>query len=203
MNSQDKKQRIMKAAAAVFHQRRPHEVTLDEIARRADVGKGTIYLYFADKEDVIFQSAVAGFDEMCGLLRAIAEERVPFRERLMRACDRIVVFFRERRPLFRIVLSEGERAMENGATPLRQRWRERRRGMTEAVAAVIAEGIAAGEVRHDVPAEVLAEYLLSMLRARSWDLEDWPESQRSHVAVVDLFLNGARLAAPAAPHTVS
>ena len=193
----------MKAAAAVFKNRRLHEVTLDEIARHADVGKGTIYLYFTDKEDVIFQSATAGFDEMCGLLRAIAGEGAPFRERLMRACDQIVVFFRERRPLFRIILSEGERAMESGAAALRQRWRERRRHMTDAVAAVIAEGIAAGEVRNDLPAEILAEYLLSMLRARSWELEEWPESQRSHITVVDLFLNGARLPAAAAPRTAS
>ena len=191
----------MQAVAAVFKNRRLHEVTLEEIARRADIGKGTIYLYFADKEDLIFQSAVEGFDDMCGLIRAIAGEGAPFRERLMRACDRIVVFFRERRPLFRIVLSEGERAMEGDGAGLRQRWRERRRGMTDAVAAVIAEGIAAGEVRTDVPAGVLAEYLLSMLRARSWELEDWPESERSHVTVVDLFLNGARRPVAAAPET--
>jgi len=185
----------MKAVASVFRNRRLHDVTLDEIARHANVAKGTIYLYFEDKEDVIFQSAVTGFDEMCGLLRAIAEESVPFRERLLRACDRIVVFFRERRPLFRIVLSEGERAMESEGAGLRQRWRERRRVMTDAVATVLAEGMAAGEVRADIRPEILAEYLLSLLRTRSWDLEDWPESDRSHITVVDLFLNGVGLPA--------
>jgi len=193
--NQDKKQRIMQAAEQLFRTCRVHEVTLEAIAKEADVGKGTIYLYFADKEDVIFQAAVAGFDEMCRQLRESAEEGGTFRERLLRASDRIVAFFQARRPLFRIILSEGERAMESGNAGLRQRWRERRRTMTEAMAALIAQGIAAGEIRATLPAEVLAEYLLGLLRTRSWELEGWPEAQRSHVATIDLFLNGAGVAA--------
>jgi AcrR family transcriptional regulator len=187
----DKKQRIMHAAEQLFRTRRVDEVTLDEVARQADVAKGTIYLYFSDKEDVIFQAAVAGLEEMCGLLRRIGAEGGAFRERLMRTCDNIVAFFRDRRPLFRIILSEDERVMEGGGAGLRQRWRKRRKTMTEAVAAVIAQGMASGEIRSDIPAGILTEYLLSMLRARSWELEGWPESQRSHATVVDLFLNGA------------
>jgi AcrR family transcriptional regulator len=191
----DKKQRIMQAAEQLFRTRRVHEITLDEVARQADVGKGTIYLYFSDKEDLIFQAAVDGFDEMCRLLRPNAAGGGAFRERLMRTCENIVTFFQARRPLFRIVLSEGERAMESGGVGLRQRWRERRKTMTDAVAAVIAQGMASGEIRADIPAEILAEYLLGLLRTRSWELEGWPEAQRSHATVVDLFLNGAGLPA--------
>jgi AcrR family transcriptional regulator len=36
--NQDKKQRIMQAAEEVFRTRQFHEVTLDEVARVADVG---------------------------------------------------------------------------------------------------------------------------------------------------------------------
>ena len=183
----------MQAAEQLFRTRRVDEVTLDEIARQADVGKGTIYLYFSDKEDMIFQAAVTGLEEMCALLLRIAAEGGAFRDRLMRTCEAIVVFFQARRPLFRIILSEDERVKEGGGTGLRQRWRKRRATMTEAVAAVISQGMASGEVRADVPAGILAEYLLGMLRTRSWELESWPESQRSHATVVDLFLNGAGL----------
>ncbi len=190
----EKKQRIMQAAEQVFRTRRFHEATLDEIARQADVGKGTIYLYFADKEELVFQAAVVGFDEMCQLLRQNAAKDGSFRERLLAVCADIVSFFQARRPLFRIILSEGERDMETHGPGLRQRWRERRRVMTEAVAEIIAQGVTSGEVRADLPAEILSEYLLGMLRTRSWELEGWPDEQRSHVAVVDLFLNGAGVA---------
>jgi len=186
----------MQAAERLFGTRRVHEITLDEIAREADVGKGTLYLYFADKEDMIFQAAVSGFEDMC---RKVREGPVPgaaFRDTLLRTCETVAGFFQARRALFRIILSEGARGMEGGGG-LRQRWLDHRGLMTEAVAAIIAQGMASGEVRGDVPAGVLAEYLLGMLRTRSWELEGCPDEQRSIAVTVDLFLGGAGAAARA------
>jgi AcrR family transcriptional regulator len=199
----DKKQRIMQAAEQLFRTHRVHEVTLDEVARQAGVGKGTIYLYFTDKEDLIFQAAVAGFDGMCLLLRQNAAEGVAFRDALLRTGETISAFFQARRPLFRIILSEGERDMESGGFGLRQRWREHRKTMPEAVAAIVAQGMASEKIREDLPAEILAEYLLGMLRTRSWELEGWPEAQRSLAAVVDLFINGAGRRALLQSQTIS
>ena len=188
--SLDKKQRIMEAAVRLFRSLEFHEITLDEVAREADVGKGTIYLYFSDKDDLFFQTAVAGFDEMCERLKASATVGAPFRERLVTMCETISDFFRARRPLFRMILTEGERAL--GRRPsLRERWLERRKKMSAIVKDIVALGAASGDVRADVPAEILSEYLLGMLRTRSWELEDQPESLRTLGSVVDLFLNGA------------
>jgi AcrR family transcriptional regulator len=185
-----KRLRIMEAAVRLFRSRQFHELTLDEVAAEADVGKGTIYLYFSDKNDLFFQTAVAGFDEMCERLLASATEGACFRDRLVTACQTISDFFRERRPLFRMILSEGERALGRGAS-LRQRWLEHRKKMTAIVTEIVAQGVASGDVRADVPAEIMAEYLLGMLRTRSWELEDQPESRRTLDSVVEMFVNGA------------
>jgi AcrR family transcriptional regulator len=186
----DKKQRIMQAAEGLFRTRRLHEITLDEIAGRADVGKGTIYLYFSDKDDLFFQTAVAGYDEMCVLLRQNAGEGVAFRESLLRTGEAISTFFRRRRPLFQLILAQGEHALQCGGS-LRERWLERRKSMQEAVAAIIARGIESGDVHSKLPAAVLAEYFLGMLRTRAWELEDQAEALRSHASVVEMFLHGA------------
>jgi len=185
----DKKQRIMQAAEHLFRTRQFHEITLDEIAGRAGIGKGTIYLYFSDKDDLFFQTAVAGYDEMCELLRENAEEGVSFREGLLRTCETISTFFRQRRPLFRLILTEGEHAAQCGGS-LRKRWLERRESMREAVAAIVARGIASGDVHSMLSADVLAEYFLGMLRTRAWELEDQPKAQRSHASVVTMFVHG-------------
>jgi hypothetical protein len=71
--------------------------------------------------------------------------------------------------------------------------------MTEAVAAILSQGMASGDVRKDVPAEVLAEYLLGILRTRSWELQDRPEAERSLAGVADIFMNGAGPGARATP----
>lgn len=44
---------ILSAAIGLFSRRGLDAVTIDEIAAAADVGKGTIYNYFATKEDIV------------------------------------------------------------------------------------------------------------------------------------------------------
>ncbi len=184
----DKRLRIMQAAEALFSSRRFHEITLDAVAKRADVGKGTIYLYFSDKEDVFFQTALAGFDELCALLTNTPHDE-DFPKVLRQTCETISGFFRRRRPLFRIVHTEGDRAMGRGGS-LRQRWMNRRKELTAALAAIIARGVESGHVRADIPPHVLAEYFLGLLRTRAMDMEDTPESEKSLTALADLFTHG-------------
>jgi AcrR family transcriptional regulator len=188
--SSDKRLRIMQAAEKLFSTRQFHEISLEEVARVADVGKGTIYLYFSDKEDLFYQTAVSGYDDMCKILQNSAIERLSFRDILLRTCVTISDFFRRRRPLFRVILSERARALESGGG-LGQRWVKHRKSMREAVAAIIARGIESGEVQSGLPPEVLAEYLLGMIRTRAWELEDQPDAVRTDASIVELFIHGA------------
>ena len=49
----DTRSRIISAASELFSQKGVAAVTVDEIAAAADVGKGTVYNYFAAKEDIV------------------------------------------------------------------------------------------------------------------------------------------------------
>ncbi len=63
------RQRILKAAAEVFNER-GLEVSLDEIARHAGVGVGTVYRRFRTKEELV----EALFMDRLDLMAAIADE---------------------------------------------------------------------------------------------------------------------------------
>ena len=52
MSDDHKRQRILDAATAVFAERDFHRVLVSEVAARAGVGKGTVYLYFPTKDDL-------------------------------------------------------------------------------------------------------------------------------------------------------
>ena len=52
MPDDDKRQRILAAATAVFAERDFHRVQVSDVATRAGVGKGTVYLYFPTKDDL-------------------------------------------------------------------------------------------------------------------------------------------------------
>jgi AcrR family transcriptional regulator len=49
-----KDKRILKAAEKVFSRKGYHQATLDEIIQIADTGKGTVYKYFKNKENLFY-----------------------------------------------------------------------------------------------------------------------------------------------------
>ena len=50
---QEKKQNLLDAAYALFTEKGVAKTSVDEIVRGANVAKGTFYLYFRDKGDVL------------------------------------------------------------------------------------------------------------------------------------------------------
>ena len=82
----DKRVRIVDAAVAVFAEKGYRSARISDIARRAGVADGTIYLYFRNKEDLLLtifeekmdgilnglRAAVDGIDAPAARMRAFA-----------------------------------------------------------------------------------------------------------------------------------
>jgi AcrR family transcriptional regulator len=190
MPRQDRRRQIMRAAEKLFSSRRFHEITTDEVARVAGVGKGTMYRYFKDKDDLFFQTAMAGFDELCELLHEHVAHAAPFPEQLLSACREVVEFFDSRWQLFRMMQAEEFRlAVTRGA--VYERWMEHRKKLIVVLADILRRGVSDGQIRGDVPPEVLGNFLMGMMRTRARDLEDAPTAVRRLELVIDLFCRGA------------
>ena len=96
----------------------------EDIAAAAKVGKGTVYRYFKNKEDLFHQTASSGFEELCEVIREGEAGDGSFGELLLGACGRISEFFKRRRQLFRMIHSEQLRMpWQHGEA--RERWRAR------------------------------------------------------------------------------
>lgn len=186
----DKRQQIMLAAQKLLRRRHIHQVTLDEVAQRARVGKGTLYLYFKDKEDLFFQTALAGFDDLRALLEKRVSADAPFEARLRDACFQIDAFFAQRRPLLRMIQIEEGRVREQPSR-MRLLWLEKRRLLVDLVADILRAGIDEGRLRADLDPAMLSEYLLHTLRTRVRDLDGFPEKARTLDVFLSLFLDGA------------
>ncbi|MFH1887714.1 MAG: TetR/AcrR family transcriptional regulator [Pseudomonadota bacterium] len=189
MPRENKREPIMQAAEKLFSSRRFHEITLDDIAREASVGKGTIYRYFKDKDDLFFQVAVSGFEELCGLLELKVAGDAPFPDQLSQACSAMSAFFGRRRQLMCMLQAEDAR-MSLSRGRMRDRWAEKRRLLVESLADILARGQEEGMVRTDLPAVALAEFLLGLLRTRARNLTEEGLSV-GDAQVADLFLNGS------------
>ena len=68
-----KRQLIIDTAARFFATQPFHKVRLDDIASAAKLGKGTLYIYFASKEDLYFAIIYEGFSRLVDELKAELE----------------------------------------------------------------------------------------------------------------------------------
>lgn len=63
-----RKQEILRAARSVFAQHGFRRATVDEIARRAEIAKGTVYLYFESKEAILAELVLLALAELSARL---------------------------------------------------------------------------------------------------------------------------------------
>jgi AcrR family transcriptional regulator len=195
----DKRQQITAAIERLLNSSQPQQITTDAIAAEARVGKGTIYRYFRDKEDLFLHAAMRGFDELVRLVETGVEPDRPFVDQLRRAAERISGFFTRRCELTRIMQSEDCHTPGRSADYCRQ-WQAKQQSLDDAIATIMQRGIDQGELRTDAQPALLARLFLGLLRTRHRDLADLPESQRSLDLIVELFLTGAGGGAPLQPY---
>ena len=191
MEKSEKRELILRAAEKIFKDRRFHEVKLDDVAAAAHVGKGTIYLYFKSKEDLFFQLAMDGFDELCALVHAVAESDRQFRDKLIDMCTALSNFFSERRSLLRIIDEEQDLA-GNRNTEMQEGLLANRRKLLEAINSVLAFGYKQGYLRDDICFDTAHISLIGALQFR--DRHNHGENFSVSIEqIVDVFLNGVTL----------
>lgn len=112
----DKRALILAAALDEFSQNGFAAARLDDVAKRADVAKGTIYLYFKDKEALFQELLRAQISPVIGMLEAVLADgkgtnAVPLRVLAHRVADLFVeqVIGTKRKDIVRLILTEGPR----------------------------------------------------------------------------------------------
>jgi AcrR family transcriptional regulator len=106
-----RRQAILSAALDEFSQRGFAAARLDDVAKRAKVAKGTIYLYFRDKEALFQELIRAMLTPVVGTIETMGQADLPIGV----LADRIVdVFVREvyetrRKDVIRLMIAEGRR----------------------------------------------------------------------------------------------
>jgi AcrR family transcriptional regulator len=109
--SAERRDAILAAALDEFSIRGFEAARLDDVARRAGVAKGTIYLYFRDKENLFQELVRTMLTPVVGTIEAMGEANLP----LAVLSDRIVdLFVREvyetrRKDVIRLMITEGRR----------------------------------------------------------------------------------------------
>lgn len=155
---------MLEAACMVFAEKGYAHATVDEIAHRAEFGKGTLYNYFeGGKEDIFF----AIFDEIYDDFRHFIEasftpEKMadcPVRDLFREFITSCFVFFLDRQELFMMLIKEAHRMMFSDDKRKATFFLNHRDRVVQALAVPLDQAIKRGEIK-PYPPRALAHMIL-------------------------------------------
>lgn len=101
-----KDQRILEAAEKIFSMYGYEKATLDEIIALADVGKGTVYKYFGNKEQLFYKLVSGKNKPFIERLQAAVAKEQGLKQRLISYFKEMVDFYYKNGTLWQIIFFE-------------------------------------------------------------------------------------------------
>ncbi len=178
-------EKILTVAARLFATQRFHEARMEDIAGEAVVGKGTLYRYFKDKDELYLALLERASDGLSQRLEEQIEGIEEPRAKLEAVVAALLAYFDENPYLFDLI--QHAEAMQRPGT--RFPWQQARNHSRDVILAVFEQGKATGAFAIDDP-DMAVMLLQGGLRS-VYRFGDKPRPADLVRRVVDMFLNGA------------
>jgi AcrR family transcriptional regulator len=173
------RERVLAAAKAVFSAGGP-EASLEAVAKKAEVGIGTLYRHFPTRQDLfeaVYRREVQQLVELAEALQNAQHAPVDALRRWLRSNVEFVATKKG--------MSAALALTVQGSSDLAAFTFDR---LTKAVGALLDRAVAAGEIRSDISPEDLLRALVGMCY-----MHDQPGWQKSVIRLVDVFVDGLRV----------
>ena len=161
----ERRRTILAAALDEFSARGFAATRLEDVAQRAGVAKGTIYLYFRDKESLFQELVRAMLTPLAGAIAAAPMAGLPARAVAEMIADVFVneIYGTRRKDVLRLIIAEGPRFPKLAEFY----YREVIARVLPALRAALAQAVERGELAHDAlarfPQLLVAPGLLAII----------------------------------------
>ena len=178
---------ILSAAAELVRGEGMERLTMERVAAKAGVAKGTVYIYFKDKEELInslFHQTMAGMVDAVAQAAAVSG---PLRERLLRVADEMRKVGQENLEFLTHIHNADMTLKRICQQDRRSSDKQRLFGL---MARVFSEALERGELIDADPEILGLLFLTSMHALFHWCMEMQQEPKSKVEFVVDMFLYG-------------
>ncbi len=140
---------IIDAAKRVFLEVGLEQASMDRIATESELAKGTLYLYFKSKNELIMAIMTEHLEQLNGKLREISRSRLSPQNKVLRSVDVFFAYSSEHQIFYRIMTAVNVRDMcqcgpDHPQSPDIDRFRELNLETMSIVHAILEDGIAKG-----------------------------------------------------------
>ena len=188
----DKYQRILEAAVEVIAENGFFNARVSDIAQRAGVADGTIYLYFKSKDQILMAAISNAFGAFLDLARSEVKSITEPREQLRRLALLHLTSLGSNRNLAIVFQTE----LRQSARFLAQFSQHQLKQYFDLIREVVREGQSTGVFRHDLSDKIVANCFFGSLdeMVTSWLLSERDYSLPGAAdAVVDVILGGVEV----------
>jgi TetR/AcrR family transcriptional regulator len=185
---------ILSAAEKVFAANGFYGSSMDEIARRAEFGTGSLYKYFKGKKDLYFSLIDEKVAEVTGLVKAELDKDCSPRDKIESVLRLQLGFFQRNRDFFKIYISERNRFEWTIKDDLGKGVHEKFLIYINDLEQVMRDGIAKGQFKEMDPRD-MAHGFVGIVNSFMFE---WIMSPRAYSLVskapviVNIFLQGIR-----------
>jgi len=158
-----KKRQILQASLEVFAGKGYDPAVLDEVAARANIAKGTLYLYFKDKEDLYINTVFRFFDLLeAEILDNLRPDMDPV-ELLRGVAASQLRFFVRHKNYIRFTITSLNPAVAAFKKKLHEPMQARMRKQFDSLMRIFVRGKSEGIFRSDIPTEDMIYAYVGML----------------------------------------
>lgn len=185
-----KRQSIQQAVIQLMCREGLPSVTMDRVAQEVGIAKGTIYLHYRDKQELLDDVKNSSLDPMIARMDEVFVSDATPDRKLQTYSQRYLRYFDERRELFRILLYEREVTRVQSSRYQGDRYRH----LADGVARVIREGVRKGMFRDTDERGVAAMFVdanMAIMNQRL--LTDTPKPVEDDAELIsELFIRGLK-----------
>ncbi|MFW6182018.1 MAG: TetR/AcrR family transcriptional regulator [Spirochaetota bacterium] len=191
-----RRREIMKATLRVFSEKGYSPMVLDDVAREAGIAKGTLYLYFKDKEDLFHSTIMSVIEEYAGILEAELSDDMPPLDVLELVARSFIAYFGQNREFFNIHLTVITYNLMSNYSRLFEDLVRLQKEFFSFLSGVMDRGKREGAIRPDVPTRDLVVVYYGILDQSVTHLMlfqegEGTEPERMARSVMHIFLEGA------------
>jgi AcrR family transcriptional regulator len=176
-DAQRNRERILEIARQVFT-RRGADASMDEIAKRAKIGPGTLYRHFPTRDELLATVYITEVEKLAAAQKKLSAELPPMEA--LRAWLLVFIDYIAAKKIIAPALN----AMAGGPSRVFQ---QSGQVMEDAANSLASSAVASGDLRPDIDPMDLLRAIYGLSAAGS--AEDWPAKARTFV---DILLQGSR-----------
>lgn len=188
MAKEDKRIEIIRAASRFFYLQGFERTKIEDIAKEAGIGKGTVYEYFNSKQELFDEAVSYHREEYIENVKRTLAVKGTLRDKFLALAKYQTELVKTHLPVFQLMSTSKFMAREMGALMLEQNIR-----VTDILASLITEAVIRGELREGIDSEMVAAFMIGTLNQycskKVIFLRTEPEDI-DYEAMADIIFNG-------------